>query len=103
MSEPKITYKTHKVVQGDSLSSIAKKLWGNSAGWKKIADANALQAPYTIRAGQTLLIPVPVSPAIELTPNVALQLPVITPKMSFSIGFVIVAILGSLFLLNSRR
>jgi LysM repeat protein len=44
----------HKVQQGETLSYIAN-LYGIS--WIKIADANNLQAPYTVVPGQVLCIP----------------------------------------------
>lgn len=61
-----VTYSTHVVAAGETLSKIAQNLWGDSARWKSLADANAIVAPYTIRAGQKLLVPVTNSPAIQL-------------------------------------
>jgi N-acetyl-anhydromuramyl-L-alanine amidase AmpD len=48
--------KTHTVVQGDTLSGIAKKTLGKASLWKKIADANGLSGT-TIVIGQVLTIP----------------------------------------------
>lgn len=47
--------KTHPVVSGDTLDSIAKQ-YGTTR--KEIADLNGLKAPYTIYAGRTLKLPV---------------------------------------------
>lgn len=44
----------HKVQQGETLTYIAN-LYGIS--WTLIADANNMQAPYTVAPGQTLCIP----------------------------------------------
>jgi len=42
---------------GDTLSSIAQALWGDSSMWYLIADANGLKADSNLVAGQILLIP----------------------------------------------
>lgn len=49
----------YKVVNGDSLYSIAVKVWGKSmAGhWPDIAAANKIQKPYTIYPNEVLVIP----------------------------------------------
>jgi nucleoid-associated protein YgaU len=46
-------------VAGDSLSKIAKKIYGDGNKWKKIFDANTdvLKNPDLIRPGQVLKIP----------------------------------------------
>ncbi|HBF9159668.1 TPA: LysM peptidoglycan-binding domain-containing protein [Clostridioides difficile] len=51
--------KTHKVVKGDSLWSLAKKYYGNGDLWKKIYDANKklIKNPDTIKDGWVLIIP----------------------------------------------
>lgn len=41
----------YTVVKGDTLSGMC------GSGWKKVAEANELVAPYTIRAGQSLIVP----------------------------------------------
>src|SRR5215470_8555448 len=47
------------VVQGgDTLSSIAASLWGDSSLWYKIADANGLTGDTALNEGQQLVIPV---------------------------------------------
>ena len=45
------------VKSGDSLSKIAKSYYGNANDYKKIADANNIDDPNKIRAGQQLKIP----------------------------------------------
>ena len=50
---------TYVVQKGDTLSHIAKRLYGNAEAWKPIYEANkdALSAPEKIRTGMTLKIP----------------------------------------------
>jgi len=51
--------KTYVVESGDTLSSIAKKMYGTSRDWQRILDANRDQIPNAkaLRAGITLFIP----------------------------------------------
>jgi len=51
--------RTYTVVAGDSLSKIAKKLYGDASKWKKIYEANQdqIKNPDLIRPGQTFKIP----------------------------------------------
>jgi tetratricopeptide (TPR) repeat protein len=51
--------KTYVVQQGDTLSHIALKIYGNASLWPILAEANNLTRPYLIRTGQVLLIPSP--------------------------------------------
>ncbi|MGY0561201.1 LysM peptidoglycan-binding domain-containing protein [Luteimonas sp. A277] len=50
---------THTVVEGESLSAISKKLYGNANRWEEIFEANRdqLDDPDLVRPGQTLRIP----------------------------------------------
>jgi hypothetical protein len=48
---------TCRVMKGDSLSRIAQKVYNDASLWPEIARANRLAPPYTIFAGQELLIP----------------------------------------------
>jgi len=47
----------YEVKARDSLYAIAKSNYGNGEAWKKIAEANGIKAPYTIRPGMKLHIP----------------------------------------------
>lgn len=49
----------HEVVQGDTLSSIAKKYYNDASKWNKILDANRdiLKNADTLKLGQKLKIP----------------------------------------------
>ncbi len=47
-------WQTYTVVDGDNINKIATK---TDVGWKKIAKANKLKAPYHLEPGQTLKIP----------------------------------------------
>ena len=51
---------TYTVVKGDSLSKIAKHLWGDASLWPKIHEANrdTIKNPDLIHPGQVLNIPV---------------------------------------------
>lgn len=52
--------KTYKVVSGDSLWKIAKRMYGNGSQWQKIYNANKKtigKNPNRIYPGQTLVIP----------------------------------------------
>lgn len=50
---------TYTVVKGDSLSKIAKHLWGDAKLWPKIHEANrdTIKNPDLIHPGQVLNIP----------------------------------------------
>jgi nucleoid-associated protein YgaU len=50
---------TYTVASGDSLSKIAKKVYGNANHWREIFDANRdqLDNPDLIKPGQVLKIP----------------------------------------------
>lgn len=56
---PATAARTHVTQPGETLSSIAKKYYGKSAAWKKIADANrdTLPDPARLKAGLELVIP----------------------------------------------
>ncbi len=54
-----MTDSTYTVKPGDSLSLIAKNLWGDAMRWKEIFEANQdqIKDPNLIRVGQVLKIP----------------------------------------------
>lgn len=54
------TFKTYIVAQGDSLTKIAKEIYGTAHYWTQIFDKNkaSIKDPDMIRVGQKLLIPV---------------------------------------------
>jgi nucleoid-associated protein YgaU len=45
------------VQPGDNLSKISKQFYGDANKYKKIVDANKLEDPDKIKAGQQLIIP----------------------------------------------
>jgi nucleoid-associated protein YgaU len=51
--------KTYTVVQGDSLSKIAKREYGDASKWRQIYQANrdVIENPDLIEPGQNLIIP----------------------------------------------
>lgn len=53
------TPKTYTVTDGDTLSVIAKKIWGASSRWKEIYEANrdTMKTPHSLKIGQQLIIP----------------------------------------------
>ncbi len=53
----KITTATYVVVEGDWLSTIAGRAYGDVMGYQKIAEANKITNPDLITPGMTLVIP----------------------------------------------
>jgi len=51
------TSSRYTVQSGDTLSSIAQAVWGDSSLWYEIADVNGLDGTETLIAGQNLVIP----------------------------------------------
>ncbi len=60
-AEARPAEKTYVVQPGDTLSGIAKKVYGSSAQWERLAAANQdrLPDPAKLRAGITLRVPAP--------------------------------------------
>ena len=56
-SGSKTVTRTHTVVAGDRLPLIAHRMYGDAALWRLLADANRLDDPLVLRAGETLLVP----------------------------------------------
>jgi LysM repeat protein len=54
---PGATATAYTVKNGDTLQSIAQAVWGDSAMWYLIADANGLDASQALTAGMNLTIP----------------------------------------------
>jgi nucleoid-associated protein YgaU len=49
--------RTHTVVLGDSLASVANAEYGEPTMWRAIAIANLLEDPFNLRVGHELLLP----------------------------------------------
>jgi hypothetical protein len=49
--------KMHVVVEGETITTIAHRAYGNAEAWRPIAIANGLDAPRSLRSGQKLRIP----------------------------------------------
>lgn len=49
--------RTHTVVEGDSLASIAYKEYGDAALWRAVAESNGIDDPLRVVAGTNLLLP----------------------------------------------
>lgn len=49
--------RTHTVVDGDSLASIAHRQYGRPNNWRAIAEANAIDDPMRLPPGNRLLVP----------------------------------------------
>lgn len=47
----------YKVEKGDTLAKISKKVYGTTKSWKKIAEANGIKNPKSLKVGMTLQIP----------------------------------------------
>ena len=56
---PTASPRTYTVAPGDNLSKIAKKIYGDSAKWKRIFEANRdiIKNPDLIHPGQVLKLP----------------------------------------------
>jgi nucleoid-associated protein YgaU len=56
---PPAAEQTYTVVKGDSLSKIAKRVYGDAQQWRKIYEANKdqIKNPDLIHPGQTFRIP----------------------------------------------
>lgn len=52
-------YRTHRVVAGDTLQSLAWREYGDATAWRRIAEANEIDDPMRLSAGEELLIPAP--------------------------------------------
>jgi len=51
------TFRTHLVVAGDTMASIAYRAYGRPDQWRAIADANGIDDPTRVLPGTTLLVP----------------------------------------------
>ena len=49
--------RSHRVVLGDSLASIAYRKYGDPTLWRAIADANGIDDPTRLPLGEYLLVP----------------------------------------------
>ncbi len=49
--------RTYIICKGDTLWSVAKKIYGDGQRWKDIAQANNIDNPTKLRVGQVLQIP----------------------------------------------
>jgi nucleoid-associated protein YgaU len=49
--------KSYVVADGDTLSTIAKRLLGSAARWKEIAELNGIEDPTRLRVGRRLRLP----------------------------------------------
>lgn len=78
---PAVTPTLVAVLPGDTVRAIARR---NDVDWQELARANGLAAPYTIRPGQQLMLPlrlpppVPVGAAIAEAPDPVATAPVST-------------------------
>jgi Contractile injection system tube protein/LysM domain len=50
-------HRTHRVVAGDSLASIAYREYGDPNGWRRLAEANGIDDPLRVRDGAVLHVP----------------------------------------------
>ena len=47
----------HNVIDGDDLTQLAYRYYGNPILWYVIADANEIENPFELESGSSLLIP----------------------------------------------
>jgi nucleoid-associated protein YgaU len=52
-----VARRTYTVRSGDTLSGIARRVYGAAGRYPTIAKANGIKAPYLIHVGQVLTIP----------------------------------------------
>jgi hypothetical protein len=52
-------HRSHRVVAGDSLASIAYAEYGDAGSWRRLAEANDIDDPLRVRDGAVLHIPPP--------------------------------------------
>lgn len=52
-------HRSHRVVAGDSLASIAYAEYGDAGSWRRLAEANHIDDPLRVRDGVVLHIPPP--------------------------------------------
>ena len=57
VTTPPATPQTYTVASGDTLSAIARKFYGDSSEYQKIASANGISNPNVIRVGAVLTLP----------------------------------------------
>lgn len=48
---------TYTIIQGDTLSGIATRVWKKPEEWRRLADANQIENPRQLISGQKLIIP----------------------------------------------
>ncbi len=51
------TRAVHRVLPGETLSSISRDYYGTASGWQEIARVNGLGSPQSLRAGDLIVIP----------------------------------------------
>lgn len=57
--------RTHRLLAGDTLASLAWREYGDPSGWRAIAEANDIDDPLRLEVGTELLIPASSSPATD--------------------------------------
>jgi hypothetical protein len=55
VASPMIT----NVIQGDTVASLAAKVYGDPSRWREIANANHIEDPFNVTPGHSLVIPGP--------------------------------------------
>jgi nucleoid-associated protein YgaU len=61
------TLRSHDVISGDTLASIAFEQYGDPAKWRLVAEANGIDDPLRLRPGMTLIIPAPEEEPVPVT------------------------------------
>lgn len=65
--EGSMTGQVVMVADGDTLSSIALRVYGDASAWYRLADANNIEMETVLKAGQTLLAPAATSDSSKLS------------------------------------
>jgi hypothetical protein len=51
-------YRTHVMIEGETLHSVAHRMYGDATRWRTIAEANGIDDPMHVRRGTVLDIPI---------------------------------------------
>ena len=61
-SGSKTTMRSHQMIAGDTLPSVAYLEYGDAAGWRALAEANDVDDPLRLPVGTRLMVPEPDAP-----------------------------------------
>lgn len=86
---------TYTVKSGDTLSKIARDIVGELARWPELAYINSIDPPYSIRPGQTLILPSDEPLVIDITGGTSQAVPTREAQFSFNPATVAILAVGA--------